>query len=176
MGIQRRKLWGWAAVVLSAVLLGVIAGVGLVFWAQGQQHVWPADAGPPPPGWRDVLWPEVLWGEIVRQYRTIYWDARLVFFMVFAIGSWFAHVVAVLGIYFLPSLIVGVRQVRAVPISQARGFLIRLVVGVWREGSTAPSWRTVFLINLFLGWTVIGWFVALLMAFAREDRATQPRE
>ncbi len=177
MGTRRRKLWGWAAVVLSAVLLGVIVGAG-VFWAQGQQHEWPADAGPPPPGWRDIWWPEILWGGIVRRYQNIYniyLYVRLVPLIMFAIGSWFAHVVVVLGIYFLPSLIVSVRQVRAVPISRARDFLIRLVVGVWQGGGT-PGWRTVFLINLFLGWTVIGWFVALLMAFAREDRATQPRE
>ena len=175
MRTRRRKWWGWVAVILSAVLLGMIVGAG-VFWAQGQQHVWPADSGPPPPGWRDVLWPEVLWGEIVRQYQAIYWDVWTVLVLVFAIGSWFAHVVVVLGFYFLPSLIVGVRQVRAVPISQARDFLIRLVVGVWQGGGTSAGWRTVFLINLFWGWTVIGWFVALLMAFAREDRATQPRE
>lgn len=145
MGTRRRKWWGWTALVLSAVLLGVIVGVG------------------------------VFWGEIVRYYQDIYLYVRFVLLMMFAIGSWFTHVVVVLGFYFLPSLIVGVRQVRAVPISQARDFLIRLVVGVWQGGGT-PGWRTVFLINLCLGWTVIGWFVALLMAFAREDRATQPRE
>ncbi len=163
MRTRRRKWWGWAAVVLSAVLLGVIVGAG-VFWAQGQQH-----EGAPG-------WPEILWSAIVDHYQAIYWDVWTVLVLVFAIGSWFAHVVVVLGFYFLPSLIVGVRQVRAVPISQARGFIIRLVVGVWRGGGTAPICRTVFLINLFLGWTVIGWFAALLMAFAREDRATQPRE
>ncbi len=148
MGTRRRKLWGWAAVVFSAVLLGVIMGVG-VFW----------------------------WDEIVNNYDIygIYLYVRFVLLIMFAIGNWFAHVVVVLGFYFLPSLIVGVRQVRAVPISQTRDFLIRLVVGIWQGGGT-PGWRTVFLINIFLGWTVIGWFVALLMAFAREDRVTQTRE
>ena len=163
MRTRRRKLWGWVAVVLSAVLLGVIVGAG-VFWAQGQQH-----EGSPG-------WPEILWSAIVDHYQAIYPYVQLVLVMAFALGSWFAQVVVVLGFYFLPSLIVGVRQVRAVPISQARGFLSRLVVGVWQGGGTSSGWRTVFLINLFLGWTVIGWFVALLMAFAREDRATQPRE
>ena len=163
MRTRRRKLWGWAAVVLSAVLLGVIVGAG-AFWAQGQQHEGAPD------------WPEILWGAIVGHYQDIYLYGRLVLLIPYAIGNWFAHVVVVIGFYFLPSLIVSVRQIRAVPISQARDFLSRLVVGVWQGGGTAPSWRTVFLINLFLGWTVIGWFVALLMAFAREDRATQPRE
>ncbi len=72
----------------------------------------------------------------------------------FVLPLLFVQVVVFLGLYFLPSIIVGVRKV---------------------SGGT-NRWMTVCLVNLFLGWTVIGWFVALLMAFAREDRATQTRE
>ncbi len=66
--------------------------------------------------------------------------------------------IPLLAIYFLPSLVVGIRRVRAGgTVSQ---------VGV--RGSISNLWM-VPLVNLFLGWTVIGWFVALLMAFAREE-------
>ena len=83
----------------------------------------------------------------------------------FMLPGLFVYVVGFLGLYFLPSLIVGIQRVRAgVPVFQ-----------VWAGGGSF-GWRTVFLVNLFSGWTVIGWFVALLMAFAREDRATQTRE
>ena len=66
--------------------------------------------------------------------------------------------IPLLAIYFLPSLVVGIRRVRAGgTVSQ---------VGV--RGSISNLWM-VLLVNLCLGWTVIGWFVALLMAFAREE-------
>ena len=77
----------------------------------------------------------------------------------------FPYVVGFLVLYFLPSLIVGIRRVRA------GGTVFQ--VGV--RGGISNLWM-VLLVNLCLGWTVIGWFVALLMAFTREDRATQPRE
>lgn len=138
METRRWKLWGWVAIVLSAVLLGVIVGVRL-------------------------------WAEILINYLPAYSYVVFALAMVNLTGYWFVQMVVFLGLYFLPSLIVSVRQVRSMPISRARDFLIRLVVGVWREGSTPPSCRTVFRVNLFLGWTVIGWFIALLMAFAREE-------
>lgn len=28
------------------------------------------------------------------------------------------------------------------------------------------NWRSIFILNLFLGWTVIGWVIALVWAFA----------
>lgn len=37
-----------------------------------------------------------------------------------------------------------------------------------------PNKGSVFVINLFLGWTVVGWIVALAMA-ARSNQQQQPR-
>jgi hypothetical protein len=54
-------------------------------------------------------------------------------------GQLFASSIAVLCLYFLPTIIALARKVR-------------------NQGS-------VVVINLFLGWTLIGWVVALAMAF-----------
>lgn len=37
-----------------------------------------------------------------------------------------------------------------------------------------PNKGSVFVVNLFLGWTVVGWIVALAMA-ARSNQQQQPR-
>ena len=37
-----------------------------------------------------------------------------------------------------------------------------------------PDAGAIFLVNLFFGWTIIGWFIALLWACARERYATVP--
>lgn len=48
------------------------------------------------------------------------------------------------GLYFLPTIIAGVRKKR--------------------------NLISIGLLNLLLGWTVIGWIIALIWAFAHEDR------
>jgi T4 superinfection immunity protein len=53
---------------------------------------------------------------------------------------------SVLGLYFAPSIVAGRRRV--------------------------PSVGSVLIINLFLGWTLVGWIVALAMAF--RDPRRQP--
>ena len=52
--------------------------------------------------------------------------------------------VAAVGLYFLPSIVATGRQ--------------------------TPHWLTVFLLNLFLGWSVIGWVVAMVMACRPHHR------
>ena len=48
------------------------------------------------------------------------------------------------GLYFLPTIIAGVRKKR--------------------------NLISIGLLNFLLGWTVIGWIIALIWAFAHEDR------
>ena len=48
------------------------------------------------------------------------------------------------GFYFVPTIIAGVRKKR--------------------------NLISIGLLNFFLGWTVIGWIIALIWAFAHEDR------
>ena len=50
------------------------------------------------------------------------------------------HLLFLIALYFLPTLIAGARHVNSRP--------------------------GIFLVNLFLGWTCIGWFVALIWAIA----------
>jgi len=52
--------------------------------------------------------------------------------------------VAAVSLYFLPSIIATARQV--------------------------PHWLTVFLLNLFLGWSFIGWVVIMVMACRTHHR------
>jgi len=52
--------------------------------------------------------------------------------------------VAAVGLYFLPSIVATGRQ--------------------------APHWLTVFLLNVFLGWSFIGWVVAMVMACRPHHR------
>lgn len=50
-------------------------------------------------------------------------------------------------------------------------YLLPTIVAYTRK---VPNTGSVFVINLFLGWTLIGWVVALAMA-ARSVPQTQPR-
>jgi len=34
------------------------------------------------------------------------------------------------------------------------------------------SWRAIFLLNLFMGWTVFGWIGALIWAYTRPPQIT----
>ncbi len=55
-----------------------------------------------------------------------------------------------IGLYLLPSIVAEVRK--------------------------APSKGSVFVINIFLGWTIIGWIVALAMAARDVPPARQPNQ
>lgn len=61
----------------------------------------------------------------------------------------FTFLLILAAIYFLPSLIAAARGVR--------------------------NGCSVFVLNLFLGWTLIGWVVALAMSVATVDRRTGTR-
>ena len=50
------------------------------------------------------------------------------------------------GVYFLPTIFAGLRE--------------------------APNKNSVFVVNLFLGWTLVGWVVALAMAFGQTTPRT----
>jgi hypothetical protein len=52
--------------------------------------------------------------------------------------------IAAVSLYFLPSIIA--------------------------TGRHAPHWLTVFLLNLLLGWSFIGWVVAMVMACRQHHR------
>ena len=76
-----------------------------------------------------------------------------------------------------PGLALGRRQpIRAAGVASGMDFTI-FVVGIlaiyfiptivaWGK----PQVRSVFLLNLFLGWSLIGWIIALLWALYRDDR------
>lgn len=54
-------------------------------------------------------------------------------------------------------------------------FILFMVMMYWLPTIVALVRQTrsalgVALVNLFLGWTVIGWFVALIMALAADNR------
>jgi Superinfection immunity protein len=59
----------------------------------------------------------------------------------------FAIVLGLIGLYFFPS-----------------------IVASWRDHQVA----TVVIVNLFLGWTVVGWVVALAIAAGNSVPAAQP--
>jgi Superinfection immunity protein len=44
------------------------------------------------------------------------------------------------------------------------------IIAWWRH---VPAKAQVVIVNLFLGWTVIGWVLALVMAFRRVPPATE---
>lgn len=57
----------------------------------------------------------------------------------------------------------------AVPLICVLVYLSPVIVAVLRKN---PAAGTVFLINLFLGWTVIGWFVALAWSYVGGGQQT----
>ena len=65
---------------------------------------------------------------------VIHADVQLV--MAASVGS--SALIVLLGLYFIPSIVGGVRKV--------------------------PNIGSVVVLNLFLGWTLVGWVVALAMA------------
>ncbi|MBV9651785.1 MAG: superinfection immunity protein [Pseudonocardiales bacterium] len=50
-------------------------------------------------------------------------------------------------------------------------YFVPVVVGAIRK---APNVGSVFVINLFLGWTFIGWIVALVMAVRTAPAGSAP--
>lgn len=51
-------------------------------------------------------------------------------------------------------------------------YLLPSVVALGRKH---PSWGSILVVNFFLGWTVIGWIVALAMAVNHIRPAAEPR-
>lgn len=47
-------------------------------------------------------------------------------------------------------------------------YFLPTIVAVMRKHNIA----SILLLNLFLGWTVIGWIIALVMAFGQQSQAT----
>ena len=54
-------------------------------------------------------------------------------------------------------------------------YFVPIAVAQYRKASNTT---TVVLINIFLGWTIIGWIIALILAFAGDsgDQARRHRE
>ena len=50
-------------------------------------------------------------------------------------------------------------------------YLCPTIVAVLRKHNAT---RGVFAVNLFLGWTIIGWLVALVWSMSSNKRSTQP--
>lgn len=46
------------------------------------------------------------------------------------------------------------------------GYLLPTAIGVGRKRSNTGA---IFVLNLFLGWTLIGWVIALVWAVAKDD-------
>jgi hypothetical protein len=59
-----------------------------------------------------------------------------------------------LGLFFLP--IFGI------------GFVMYFIPSIIALAKSKPNTLTIFLINFFLGWSLIGWIVALVMALREE--------
>lgn len=51
-------------------------------------------------------------------------------------------------------------------------FLPTVIAVVFRHESDAPG---IFIVNFLLGWTIIGWWVALIWALASDARSQQVR-
>jgi hypothetical protein len=47
------------------------------------------------------------------------------------------------------------------------GYMLPTLVGLWYRRRRRLA---IFLINFFFGWTVVGWFLPLLMAFADDPQ------
>lgn len=43
-------------------------------------------------------------------------------------------------------------------------------------GSNNKNFKPIFVLNLFLGWTFIGWVIALMMAVNNANKITEPNE
>jgi hypothetical protein len=48
------------------------------------------------------------------------------------------------------------------------GFVMYFVPSIIALAKSKPNTLTIFLINFFLGWSFIGWIVALIMALRQE--------
>ena len=59
-----------------------------------------------------------------------------------------------LGIFFLPFF--------------GFGFVMYFVPSIIALAKSKPNLLTIFLINFFFGWSVIGWIIALVMAVRNE--------
>jgi Superinfection immunity protein len=48
------------------------------------------------------------------------------------------------------------------------GFVMYFIPSIIALAKSKPNTLTIFLINFFLGWSLIGWIVALVMALREE--------